>query len=114
MYSPIFPRLVPVRDSDLIEFLCMKGHIRYCSWSSVLGVNLDTRDLHAEDGMDSFYFEYDGIVLRTGIEYLRGRELGWGQCLGGTNIYVPRKLSHSSHNTVYFEHFSALFDFNVC
>jgi hypothetical protein len=54
MYSPIFSRLVPGRDLDLVEFLCMKGHIRYCR-SSVLGVNLITRDLHAEDGMDSFY-----------------------------------------------------------
>jgi hypothetical protein len=55
MYSPIFPRLVPERDFDLVGFLCMKGHIRYCSWSYVLGVNIDTRDLHVEDGMDSFY-----------------------------------------------------------
>jgi len=55
MYSPIFPRRVPERDLDLIEFLCMKGHIRYCSWSPVVGVNLDTRDLHADDGMDSSY-----------------------------------------------------------
>jgi hypothetical protein len=69
MYSPISPRLIPVRDLDLIEFLCMKGHIRYCSWPSVLGVNLDTRDLHAEDGMDSFYFECNDIVLGTAIEY---------------------------------------------